>query len=65
MVHRLWHDGMVGLHTNHVVRCNVTEQTYEIILVLRHIPSLSNNIPAAIPAKAAIKVIGWTIPLMG
>jgi hypothetical protein len=47
------------------VRCNVTEQTYEIILVLRHIPSLSNNIPAAIPAKATIKVIGWTIPLRG
>jgi hypothetical protein len=39
--------------------------TYVIVLVLRHIPTLSNNIPAAIPANDVTKVIGWTIPLRG
>jgi len=45
--------------------CNVTGSTYVIFLVLRHIPNLSSNIPAAIPAKDVIKVMGWTIPLRG
>ena len=47
------------------VRCNVTEPTYVNFLVLRHIPNLSNNMPAAIPAKDIIKALGWTIPLRG